>query len=95
MSKIVSSFVQKAKSGLNLAKGWLFTCTSVIQDTGVIVGLKVLITGKNLTTVLCAQGKENKSGSKLVRIKPDVETNTRKLLSRKANEQWDINIVYL
>ena len=85
MSKIVSSFVQKGKCGLNLAKGWLFT--SVIQDTNVIVGLKVLITMKNLTTVLCAQGKKNKSGSKLVRIKPDVATNTRKLLSRKANEQ--------
>ena len=56
MSKIVSSFVQKAKSGLNLAKGWLFI--SVIQDTIIIVGLKVLITRKNLTAVLCGQGKK-------------------------------------
>ena len=56
MFKIVASFVRKAKSELNLAEGWLFT--SVIQDTNVIVGLKVLITRKNLTTVLCAQGKK-------------------------------------
>ena len=56
MSKIVARFVQKAISGLNLAKGWLFT--SVIKDTNVIVGLKVLITRKNLTTVLCPQGKK-------------------------------------
>ena len=40
----LSSFVQKAKSGLDLAKGWLFTL--VIQDTNIIVDLKVLITGK-------------------------------------------------
>ena len=56
MSKTVASFVQKAKSGLNLAKGWLFT--SVIQDTNVIVDSKLLFTGKNLTTVLCAQGQK-------------------------------------
>ena len=54
--KLFPALSKKQKSGLNLAKGWLFT--SVIQDTNVIVGLKVLITRKNLTTVLCAQGKK-------------------------------------
>ena len=39
-----------SKSGLNLAKMWLFT--SVIQDTNVINGLKLLATGTNVTTVL-------------------------------------------
>ena len=39
------------KNGLNLAKKWLFA--SVIQDTNVIVGLKLLTTGTNVTTVLC------------------------------------------
>ena len=76
-----------------MAKGWLFT--SVIQDTDVIVGLKVLITRKKPDGGVMCAGKKNKSGSKLVRIRPDVATNTRKLLSRKANEQWDINIVLL
>ena len=42
--KSFSSFVQKAKGGLDLGKGWHFTL--VIQDTNVIVDLKVLITGK-------------------------------------------------
>ena len=40
-------------------------------------------------------GKENKSSLKLVRIKPDVGTNTFKLLFRKTNKQCDINIVLL
>ena len=36
-----------SKSGLNLAKRWLFT--SVIHDTNVIVDLKLLTTGTNVT----------------------------------------------
>ena len=44
------------KSGLNLAKKWLFT--SVIQDTKVIVGLQLVTTGTNVTTVSCAKGKK-------------------------------------
>ena len=46
MSKIVASFVQKAKAKieLDLAERWPFTL--VIQDTNVIVDLKVLITVK-------------------------------------------------
>ena len=44
------------KSGLNLAETWLFT--SFIQDINVIVGLKLLTTGTNVTTVLCEQGKK-------------------------------------
>ena len=43
------------KSGLNMAKRWLFT--SVIQGTNVIVDLKLLTTGT---------GKEIKPGLKLV-----------------------------
>ena len=38
------------------AKRWLFT--SAVQDTNVIVGLKLLTTGTNVTTVLCSQGKK-------------------------------------
>ena len=45
------------KSGLNLAKRWLFI--SVIQNTNVIVGLKLLTIGTNVTTVLCTQGKKS------------------------------------
>ena len=44
--------------------------------------------------VMCT-GKEMKSGLKLVRMETDVETHTRKLLSRKKPEHWDINIVLL
>ena len=51
MSKTVPTFVQKGR--LNLAKRWLFT--SFIQDTSVIVGLKLLTTGTNVTRVLCEQ----------------------------------------
>ena len=45
-----------SKSGLNLAKMWIFT--SVIQDTNVIVGLQLVATGTNMRTVLCVQGKK-------------------------------------
>ena len=38
---------------VHLAKRWLFT--SAVQDTNVIVGLKLLTTGTNVTTVFCAQ----------------------------------------
>ena len=65
------------KRGLNLAKRWLFA--SVIQDTKVIVGLKLLTTGTNVRTLLCAQGKEIKSGLKLVRMETDVATHTCRL----------------
>ena len=44
------------KSGLNLAKRWLSKTN--IQDTKVIVGLKLLTTGTKVTTVVCAQGKK-------------------------------------
>ena len=56
MSKIVASFVQKAISGLNLAKGWLFN--SVIQDTNVIIDLDSVNHWENLTPVLSVQGKK-------------------------------------
>ena len=46
MSKPLKPF---SKNGLNLAKRWLFI--SVVQDTNVTVGLKLLITGTNVTTV--------------------------------------------
>ena len=45
------------ESELNLAKRWPFA--SFIQDTTVIVGLKLLTTGTNVTTMLCATGKKN------------------------------------
>ena len=45
------------KGGLNLAKLWLFTSV-IMQDTNLIVSLKLLTTGTNVTTVLCAQGKK-------------------------------------
>ena len=54
MSKTVVTFVQKV--GLIWPKKWPFT--SIIQDTNVIVGLKLLTTGTNVTTVLRAQGKK-------------------------------------
>ena len=44
------------KSGLYLTKRWLFT--SAIPDTNVIVGLKLLTTETNVSTVLCARGKK-------------------------------------
>ena len=49
MSKTVATFVQNV--------GLIFT--SIIQDTNVIVGLKLLTTGTKVTTVLCAQGKKS------------------------------------
>ena len=45
-----------SKSGLNLAKRWLFT--SVVKDTNGIVGLQLLTNGTNVAMVLCAQGKK-------------------------------------
>ena len=59
------------KSGLNLAKRWLFT--SAVQDTNVIVGLKLLTTGTN-NGILCT-GKEIKSGLKSARMETD-DSNT-------------------
>ena len=44
------------KIGLNLAKMGLFA--SVIQDTNVVVGLKLLTTVTDVTMVLCKQGKK-------------------------------------
>ena len=55
MSKIVAT-VRCTKSGLNLAKRWLFT--SVIQGTNVILDLKLLTTGTNVKTALFAQRKK-------------------------------------
>ena len=54
ISETIATFVQKA--GLIWLEGIFFT--SVIQDTNVIVGLKLLTTGTNVTAVLCAQGKK-------------------------------------
>ena len=51
MSKTVATFVQKV--GSVWLKGGPFT--SIIQGTNVIVGLKLLTTGTNVTSVLCAQ----------------------------------------
>ena len=99
MSKTVASFVQKVgsiwlKGGFLLQLfRWLFT--SVIQDTKVIVGLKLLTIGTNVTTVLLCTRKEIKSGLKLVRMETDVATHTCKLLSRKKLEHWIVNIVLL
>ena len=45
-----------SKKWANLAKRWLFT--SAFQDTNVVVGLRLLSTGTNMTTVFCAQGKK-------------------------------------
>ena len=83
--KIVASFVQKV--GLIWpAKRWHFT--SVIQDAKVIVNHW----DKPDDGVMCA-GKENKAGLKLVQMKTGVATPTCKLLLRKKNEHWVINIV--
>ena len=71
-----------------MAKTWHFT--SVIQDAKVIVNHW----DKPDNGVICA-GKENKAGSKLVRMKTDIATHTCKLYFRKKNEHWDINIVLL
>ena len=54
LSKTVATIVQKV--GLIWLKvGFL---ASVVQDTNVIVGLKLLATGTNMATLLCAQGKK-------------------------------------
>ena len=53
---VLSSCLLCPKSGLNLPKKWLFT--SVIQDTNVIVGLKLVTTETNVATMLCAKGKK-------------------------------------
>ena len=76
-----------SKSGLNLAENWLFT--SVIQDTNVIVDLKLLTTGTNVT------GKKIKSGLELVRMETDVATHTYASSFKTKPEHWDINIVLL
>ena len=76
------------ESGLNLAKKWHFT--SVIQDAKVIINHW----DKADDGVMYAE-KENKVSLKLVRMKTDVATDTCKLLLRKNNEHWDINIVFL
>ena len=55
-----------SKRWANLVKRWLFT--SAFQDTDVIVGLGLLTTGTNVTTVFCAQGKNIKSDLKLARM---------------------------
>ena len=52
MSETVATFVQKV--GLSWLQGGFFL---IIQDINVIVGLKRLITGTNVTTLSCAQGR--------------------------------------
>ena len=59
--------------------------TSVIQETNVIVGLKLLTTGTNLTTVMYA-GKKIKFGLKLGRMDTGIATHTYTLLVRKKPE---------
>ena len=80
------------KSGLNLAKRWLSKTN--IQDTKVIVGLKLLTTGTKVTTVVCAQGK------KIIWFKissnKDRRSNTYiQAPYKKKPEHCDINIVLL
>ena len=53
MSKTVATFVKKV--GLIWLKGGF---SLFIQDTNVIVGLKLLTTGTNMTKVLCEHGKK-------------------------------------
>ena len=72
LSKTVATFVQKV--GLIWLKCGFFA--SIIQDTNVVVGLKLLTTTTNVTTVLCTQGNKIKSGFKKVRTKTDVTTHT-------------------
>ena len=77
-----------SKKWANLAKRWLFI--SAFQDTNVIVGLRLLTTGTNVTTVFCAQGR-NKSGLKLARME-----NTYMPAPFKTKPEYcDINIVLL
>ena len=66
--------------------------TSVIQDTNLIVGLKLLTTGTKVRTVLCTQ---TKYVVELVPKETDVSTHTFKLLFRKNLGHWDINILLL
>ena len=74
MSKTVATFVQNV--GLIWLKGG-FLLLSVILDTNVIIGLKLLFIRTN--GVMCP-GKEIKSGLKLIRIEEtDVATRTCKL----------------
>ena len=54
--KTVATFVQKG--GLDLATRWFFT--SVIQYTNVIVGLKLLTNGINMTTAFLCAEKRNR-----------------------------------
>ena len=65
---------------------WLkvgFLRFTVIQDTNVILGLKLLTTGANLQNGVMCTGKESKSGLKLGRMETDVATHTCKLFLRK------------
>ena len=77
-----------------MAKRWLFTL--VIQDTNVIVGLKLLSTGKNMTTMLCAQGKKLNLVWFKISSNGDRRSNAYiQLLLKEKPEHWDINIVLL
>ena len=91
MSKTVVTFIQKV--GLIWLKGGLLL--QLFKDTNVIVGLKLLTTSTNATTVLCAQGKRLNLVQKLIGMETDVATDTTKLLFRKKPEHWDINVVLL
>ena len=90
--KIVASFVQKPKSGLNLANLTFYFSYSGPKCN---CWLKSVNHWKKPDDGVMWAGKENKSGLKLVRIKPDVAKNTCRLLLRKTNKQCDINIVLL
>ena len=69
--KTVAIFVQKSE--LNLATRWLFI--SIIQYTNVIVGLELLTTRTNMTTVFCVQRNKIKSGLKLRLTEKEVATH--------------------
>ena len=70
------------KSGLNLAKRWLFT--SVIQDTNSCTWWLKIVNHRDKcdNDVMCIE-KEIKSGLKSVRMETDVATHTCKLLLGK------------
>ena len=53
---------------------WLLT--SIIQYTSVIVGLKLLTIGTNVTAVFCVQRKKIKSGLEFLLMEAELATHT-------------------
>ena len=66
---------------------------SAVQDTNVILGLKLLTTGTNVKKVLCT-GKEIRSGLKLARMETDLAKHICKLLSRKKQLNIAVSILF-